>query len=108
MSWESERDDVRYQLRRGRGGIWNALGRAEEKSTHDYVAWDLEQRTTKPRDVLFEGTARMVKSGMQTGQMRIRWEILETGRGEMAQRRWYYIDNRWANPQSKHCRLTPA
>ena len=108
LSWHSERDDVRYELRRQRGGTWNVLGRAEEKRTHDFAAWNLEQRSAKPGDVTFEGTARLVKSRVQTEQMRIRWQILETGQGAMAQWRWYYIDNRWTNAQSKHCRLTSA
>jgi hypothetical protein len=108
MAWESERDDIRYELRRHSEGTWNALGRAEEKSTHDYVAWNLEERSAKPRDVMFEGTARMVKSRVQTEQMRIRWQILETGPGKMAQWRWYFIDGHWTNAQSKRCRLLSA
>ena len=107
MSWHTAVDDVSYELRRQPSGLWKLEGRAREKTTHDYVAWDLLQRSGRTGDVTFEGTARFVKA-RDPFQIPIRWELIETDHGQMAQWRWYYRDGRWTNAQSRHCRLDSA
>lgn len=107
MSWHTPADDVQYELRRSRGGTWKLLGRAVKKGTHDYVAWNLVQRTAEPGNVTFEGTARYVVSGVRT-EAPIRWALMNTGDGEMAEWRWYYRDNRWTDALSRHCQRASA
>ncbi len=107
MSWHTPADDVQYELRRSGGGTWKLLGRAVEKGTHDYVAWDLAQRAAGQGDVTFEGTARYMKAGVRT-DVPIRWRLIDTGDGGMAEWRWYYRDNRWTDARSRHCQRVSA
>jgi hypothetical protein len=107
VSWQTEADDVRYELRRQHGGTWTLSGRAQQRGTSDYVGWNLKQRGGRTGDVTFVGVARFVKVH-EPFQAAIKWEILRTDRDEMAQWRWYSRGDHWSNAQSRHCRRDPA
>jgi hypothetical protein len=107
VSWQTEADDVRYELRRQPGGTWTLSGRAQQRGTPDYVGWDLKQRSGRTGNVTFVGTARFAKVH-EPFQAAIKWQILSTDRDEMAQWRWYSRGDQWSNAQSRHCRRVSA
>jgi hypothetical protein len=107
VSWQTEADDVRYELRRQHDGTWTLSGRAQQRATPDFVGWNLKQRGGRTGDVTFVGTARFAKAH-EPFQAAIKWWIVRTDRDEMAQWRWYSSGDQWTNAQSRHCRRDAA